>query len=228
MVNLKKFIERVPAGIFAILTAIIGAITIISATIAYHLSPRGPISFTAHWISHLGAGETSGIIFTIGLFITGFLALPFLTYMFLWLKPSLWDKHRIMLITAFIASIISIIGLWINAAWNMEYEGGTLHVTGSTTFFFAGLFMIIFYSLSMLFSDEVSWQQAIIGFIIAAIFATFLLSFLPAIAQGYDMMGLLTSTDPVAGTTRFIEWIVFFAVIFWFAEMGVYTLLKKK
>ncbi|MHA1148914.1 MAG: DUF998 domain-containing protein [Promethearchaeota archaeon] len=223
--KIDNLFEKYKAGYFAILTAIVGAATIIIATIVYHLGPKGPLTFTSHWISHLGAGPTAGIIFTIGLFLTGILALPFLIFLYRLMEP-VSEKHRIMRLAALIASLISIAGLFINAAWNMDYQGGTLHVTGSTTFFFAGLFMIIFYSLLMFLHPDIPWQQAIFGLLVASIFAGFLISFLPVIATGADLMELLTSTDPVAGTTRFLEWIVFFAIISWFLEMGLYTLKK--
>ena len=223
--KIDNFFEKYRGGYFAILTAIVGALTIILATIVYHFGERGPLSFETHWISHLGAGPVAGIIFSIGLYITGILALPFLIYLYRLMQPQTKD-HRILPYAALIASLIAIFGLLVNATWHMEYEGGYLHVFGSTTFFFAGLFMIIFYSVWMFVHPDFPWYQAIVGLFVAAIFAAFLISFLPAMAAGKDLMLLLTSTDPSAGTTRVLEWIVFFAIIFWFAEMGIYTLKK--
>ena len=224
--KIDKFFEKYNPAYFAILTAIIGAVTIITATIIYHFGPKGPLTFSSHWISHLGSGPTAGIIFTLGLFITCALALPFLIYLYRFMEP-VGENHIKMRLTALIASLVSMMGLFINAAWNMDYEGGLLHVTGSSTFFFAGLVMIIFYSLLMYLHPDIPWQQALFGFIIAGIFAAFLLTFIPLIASGYDLMLLLTNTDPIAGTTRFAEWIVFFAVIAWFLEMGIYILKFK-
>ncbi|MGQ4875782.1 MAG: DUF998 domain-containing protein [Promethearchaeia archaeon] len=224
--KIDRFFEKFKGGFFAILTAIIGATSIIIATIVYHFGPEGPISFTSHWISHLGAGIYAGIIFSVGLYITGLVALPFLIYLFRIMKPGS-EKHIVMLYAAFIASIISIAGLLINATWNMKYQGGYLHVFGSTTFFFAGFFMIIFYSILMFLNDDIPWYQGAIGLLVASVFATFLISFLPIMAAGADLMKLLTSSDPIAGTTRFLEWLVFFAVIFWFFEMGLYMLRRE-
>lgn len=212
-------------GYFAILTAISGAITITVSSILYYLAE--PFTFTSHWISHLGAGPNgASVVFTVGLIITCVLALPFLVHLYKVLKPGS-EKHKIMLLSAFIASIVAIIGLFINAIWNMNYEGGTLHVSGSTTFFFAGFFMIVFYSIVMLFNKDIPKTQAAVGIVIAGFFAAFLISFLPNIFLGEDLMTLLTSTDPKAGTTRFLEWLVLFAVLVWFFEMGVFTIRNK-
>jgi len=221
--KLDQFFEKYPGGYFGILTALSGAITITLSSVLYYIEE--PFTFFSHWISHLGAGPNGGdIVFTIGLIITSAFAIPFLVYLNLYLRKDM-KGHKILMLESFIASMIAIAGLIINAVWNMR-DDPHLHITGSTTFFFAGFFMIIFYSIWMFLSPKVPNKQAAIGLIVACIFGAFLISFIPSFEQE-DLFILLTSTDPIAGITRFIEWIVFFAVIAWFFELGVYTLKNK-
>ncbi len=218
------------ADFFAIGTAIVGAVTIVFCSIFYYALDSS-FSFTSHWISHLGAGPTatpnaSSVVFTIGLVITGILALPFLYYLYSVLKPEL-TKHKVLITSAYLTSLVSIGGLFINAIWNMK-DNPDLHVTGSSIFFFGGLFMILLFALAFLLNDKFSKVQGWISLMVAGTFFAFLISYLPFVFQGVDLMVLLTSTDPRAGLTRFIEWIVFFAIIFWFLELGFFFKKLKK
>ncbi len=218
------------SDLLAIATAIAGTITIVFCSIYYYAMDPS-FSFTSHWISHLGAGPTarpnaSSVVFTIGLIITGILALPFLYHLYSILKPEL-TKHKALITSAYLFSIVSIAGLFINAIWNMG-DNPELHVSGSSIFFFGGLFMILLFALAFLLNNKYSKVQGWISLIVASTFFAFLISYLPFVFQGVDLMVLLTSTDPRAGTTRFIEWIVFFAVIFWFLELGFFFNKLKK
>ncbi|MHA1438224.1 MAG: hypothetical protein ACTSPD_11655 [Promethearchaeota archaeon] len=223
--KLETFFKKVNGGYFGILTSISGTITIVIAVILYSISI--PISLQLHWISHLGAGPNGAqYIFTIGLIITAIFAIPFLLQLFLLLRENT-DKHKLMWVCTFIIAMIAIAGLIINAIFNMR-DNPNLHVTGSTTFFFGGFFMIILCSLLMFFHPEFPKSQALIGIIVSGFFAAFLISFLPLMVDpNINLMELLTTSDPIAGTTRFLEWLVLFAILFWFLEIGIYLIKKK-
>ena len=221
--KLEEFFEKYPGGYFAILTAIAGGLTVMISSILYYIGE--PFTFSSHWISHLGAGPNgSGLVFTIGFIITSIFAVPFLIYLNLYMREGM-EGHKLLMAESFIASMIAIAGLIVNAIWNMG-DDPYLHITGSTTFFFGGFFMVVFYCIWMFLSSKIPTKQAAVGLIVACIFAAFLISFLPTFGTE-DLFILLTSTDPIAGVTRFIEWIVFFAIIAWFFEMGIYTLKNK-
>jgi hypothetical membrane protein len=222
---LEKLYNKVKPGYFALLTGICGSLTILIASILYMIVE--PFTFFSHWISHLGAGPNGAqYVFMVGLIITSFFAIIFIVFLFQFLKNNM-EGHRLMTWSAFLVGIVSIMGLVMNAIWNMR-DDPELHVTGSTTFFFAGLFMVLLFSFSMLFCEKISNSQAFIGFAVTGVFFAFLISYVPYMSQGIDLMVLLKSTDPRAAPTRFIEWMVFFAIIFWFFEIGFYFLKKKE
>ncbi|MFO8017805.1 MAG: hypothetical protein R6U96_04165 [Promethearchaeia archaeon] len=221
---LKSLFEKIKPAYFALLTGMCGGLTVLIGSILYMLAE--PFSLFSHWISHLGAGPNGAqYVFMVGLTITSIFATIFIIFLFQFLSNNI-ERHQIMIWSAFLFGILSIIGLEINAIWNMR-DNSQLHITGSTTFFFAGLFMILFFSLSMIFCDEIANSQAIIGFGVTGVFIAFLISYVPYMTEGIDLMVLLKSTDLRAAPTRFIEWMVFFAIIFWFFEIGFYFLRKK-
>ncbi|MGV9171184.1 MAG: hypothetical protein ACOC44_03335 [Promethearchaeia archaeon] len=222
---LDSLFEKMKPGYFALLTGICGGLTVLIGSILYILAE--PFSLFSHWISHLGAGPNGAqYVFMVGLTITSIFATIFIIYLFQFLLQNM-EKHRLMVGSAFLIGIVSIIGLEVNAIWNMR-DDPELHVAGSTTFFFAGLFMVLLFSLSILFCDEIANSQAIIGFGVTGVFFAFLISYVPYMIEGIDLMVLLKSTDPRAAPTRFIEWLVFFAIIFWFFEIGFYFLRKER
>jgi len=221
--KLNIIFEKVSAGYFAIFTGIVALVTVGFASLLYYL---GDVSFSmsSHWISHLGNGpNNSGIAFTIGLIIAGILAIIFLIDFYHFVNKGM-EGHRLLMLESFFASMVSVAGLLINAIWNYK-DDPNLHVMGSATFFFGGFFMLIFYSIAMFYSPSISRNQAYIGFAAASVFGIYLINFLPfTFDPNVDLMELLLTTDPRASIIRVLEWAVFFAVIFWFIEIGIYQL----
>lgn len=228
MEKFDKIYEKIHGGYWAIFTAISGLITVITSTILYYIGDPS-ITIPSHWISHLGAGPMGAdVVFTIGLTIAGVCGLLFLIYLYRLLRPGNKEtNHMLMLNFAFIFSLAAIIGLLLLAIFDMVGEP-ILHVTGSTTFMFSGMLMMIFISTSMLFNPDIPLNQTLISYGITGIFVIFLITFLPVtLDPSVDLMDLLTSTDTRASVTRVWEWILIYGIFAWFLEIGVYLKLRK-
>ena len=231
--NLDKLFEKVPGGYFSILLAIIESTSIIIASILFFTAE--PFSFFTHYISNLGGATTnsgilpngSNIIFSIGLILSAICASIFIIYLNRILASGN-EKNPGMVKISLILSMISVIGIVLVALFDMKTAIG-IHTIGAMMFFVGGMFMILSLSITFYFNTEISKNQAYIGLGTMSVFAIFLGTVGLAIMDpSVEISTMLSSTSPSLNVMRFWEWMVLFAILLWFTEIGVYTIRFEK
>lgn len=227
----EPLFNKLQAGYFGILLAGAGLITIFTCIILFSMSE--PVSFFTHWLSDLGGIVTnsggspngSNIVFSLGLISMTIIAIPFMISLanFLISKDQ---KLQILVSLAFIFSIITLIGI-VGVSFIDIKTDPYIHTLFATLFFFGGMAIMFFFSLAMLFNSDISWKQGLIGIICASVPVLFLSTFTPFLLRGENIFDLVISVDPALALTRFLEWMYFFALVFWFLEVGVYLIKNK-
>ena len=232
MEKFDKVFEKIPGYYFGILIGVIGAITIgISATL---FSLSEPFNFFTHWISNLGGATTqagtspngSNIIFGVGLTSAAIVAIFFLVYAMQLLKPGN-EKTLWLLYLDVLAGMITIIGIIIVSFFDM-ITILAVHAVGATMFFIGGMLMVLFFTLTILLNTEIPWSYSIPGFIVSGVFLIFLITFVPYLLTGVQLLDLLADISAQYAWTRFWEWMVLFAILSWFFVMGYLTYKIEK
>ena len=232
MEKFDKVYEKIPGYYFGILIGLIGAITIGISAILFSTAEQ--FTFFSHWISNLGGATTqsgispngSNVVFGVGLVSAAVCAIFFLVYAIKLLKPGN-EKTIWLLYLDLMTGLITILGIIIVAFFDM-IDWLAIHGVGATMFFMGGMLMVLFFTLTMLFNSEIQRIQAIPGLIVSGIFLMFLVTFLPHLLGGIDLIALLGDTSPTYGWTRFWEWMVLFAILSWFFIMGYTTYTIEK
>jgi hypothetical membrane protein len=203
------------------MAAAAGALTIAASSLLYHTSTEGPLVITSHWVSHLGTTQRSGILFTVGLIITGALAIPFIVSLFRTDMALTKNSERVGR-AGLCFGLASITGLWIAGIWDMRDFGGIPHAVGSALFFFCSLVMVSLVGRPKAGTEDARWICCkYLKIKVIAVFVVFLLAFVPTLRDQGRLRTLLTSTDPIAHPARFMEWMVFAVLILWYVCMGV-------
>ena len=194
-----KLFEKVHGGIYAIISMAVGVSLIF---IAMALYPG--YNMVEYYVSELGAGPgLSGPLFNIGLILAGVIAIPFFVHLGRVLKQE--DIYDIVRKLAVGISVIACVCLSIVGCFPATSGlSMLLHYYFAMGFFFSGLLFCFLFSVVMFKDSKYSNVQVIIGCVVAVTFAYFLMV-----------------KDPLP------EWIVFFSIVFWVLENGIYIFYKK-
>ncbi len=203
MNKVEKFIEKlldlVPGGFYALLSMCIGLSFIFTA-----MANFPGYNMIDYYVSNLGVGPgLSAPVFNIGLFLAGLIAIPFFIYLGNVLEEEGEDDPKrkwAVRISVIGCLALSTVGCF-PASKGFSY---IMHIIFAGIFFICGLLFCILFSIVMLKDSRYSKSQSILGFMVGISFAFFLMTGVP-----------LT------------EWIVFFCIVFWVIENGIYTLYKK-
>lgn len=210
---------------FFVWSAFAGTAVVILAVLYAALGYRGPrgerYSLLNHFISELGEMGVSrrAWSFNAGLIIGGLLLLPFVIRLGLVLDGVLgWMG---MIFGAVAALGVTAVGLFpVN-----RYQA---HIRAAMTFFRAGLGMVFFFGLAVLFQPAtptpVPKTAALLSLLAVLAFGSFLA--LPYFQKPEN--DPLETLDPESTPERprfwplaFLEWLVFFATIFWLLGMAL-------
>ncbi len=203
MKKINNFIDKVfnlaSGGIYGLISMAIGVSFIFIA-----MSQSPGFNIAEDTVSSLGiVPRFGGILFNIGLILAGIIAIPFFLYLGRSLKrDGFIDIIRILAVIISIIACISLSMVGCFPAYSGLYS--IFHRIFALIFFFTGLIFCILFSFVMWVDPNFSKLQAITRFIVAAIFAIFLIT-----------------------RTALTEWAVFFAIIFWVIENSIYILYKK-
>jgi len=194
-----KLLEKVHGGIYAMISMAVGVSLIFIA-----MSQFPGYNMVDYYVSELGAGPgLSGPIFNIGLILAGIIAIPFFVHLGRILKQEgIYDIVRKLAVGISIIACIclSIVGCF-PATSGLSL---VLHYYFAMGFFFSGLLFCFLFSVLMFKESKYSNIQVIIGCFVAITFAIFLILKYPL-----------------------PEWIVFFSIVFWVLENGIYIYYKK-
>jgi len=232
MEKFDKVYEKIPGYYFGILIGLIGAITIGISAILFSTAEQ--FTLFSHWISNLGGATTqsgispngSNVVFGIGLVIAALLAIVFLVYAMKLLKPGN-EKTIWLLYLDLLTGVVTIVGIIIVAFFDM-IAWLAIHGVGAVMFFMGGMLMVLFFTITLILNTEIPWKHSIPGFIVSGVFLIFLITFLPHLLGGIDLIALLGDTSLTYGWTRFWEWMVLFAILSWFFIMGYLTYTLEK
>ena len=176
--------------------------TIISSVVIYALNDSS-FSFLTHYLSHLGGGpKLSGIIFNIGIMITGLLMIFFFLNLSAYLRRK--KTKTLLIYISFIPGLISSIGTFFTGMFPYTLTQD-LHNLSASTFFLGGFAYCILYGISEWITKGISKIQASSGFLVAFFFLLFIV--FTAINYFNPEIALEQS--------HLTEWILFCALIFW-------------
>jgi len=210
-------------SLLAIAATFVIVVAVVSAALRYRGRTGERYSLLNHFISELGeVGVSRGAwAFNGGLVVTGLLLLPFVAHLGLLLGSVLgW-------IGAFFAAVAA---LGSAAVGIFPMNNLKPHVRAAMSYFYGGLVMVVLIGVAILVqpADRVAVHRiaSILSVPAALAFASFLA--LPRIlSPGIDPATLL---DPSVHPERprfwalpFVEWLVFFATIFWLFGMAFFV-----
>lgn len=221
--KLNEFLEKYGAY-SGIISTFIAVIMLIVGTILHSLTE--PMNMFTHWISNIGAGYNgSSEVFSILLITTVIVEIPFILDLF---RRLMLENEEGGLLSVFtlIISLIVIIGALGVALFNLK-DFPLQHVISAIAFFMGSMLMMLSFSIAILKSSNFPKSQAIVGFIGTVIFLIFLLTFVPFLLMGRDLVSLITGMGPELSLTRFWEWMSLFGLLFWSLETGIYLLRSK-
>ena len=194
-----KLLEKVHGGIYAIISMAVGVSLIFIA-----MSQFPGFNMVEYYVSNLGAGPgLSGPLFNIGLILAGIIAIPFFVHLGRILKQEgIYDIVRKLAVGISVigCTCLSIVGCF-PATSGLSL---LMHYYFAMGFFFSGLLFCFLFSIVMFKDSKYSNIQVIIGCFVAVTFAIFLMM-----------------------KTALTEWIVFFSIVFWVLENGIYIFYKK-
>ena len=194
-----KLLEKVHGGIYAMISMAVGVSLIFIA-----MSQFPGFNMVEYYVSNLGAGPgLSGPLFNIGLILAGIIAIPFFVHLGRILKQEgIYDIVRKLAVGISVigCTCLSIVGCF-PATSGLSL---LLHYYFAMGFFFSGLLFCFLFSIVMFKDSKYSNIQVIIGCFVAVTFAIFLMM-----------------------KTALTEWIVFFSIVFWVLENGIYIFYKK-
>ena len=173
---IERLFERLPDGIYGIISVVAGGIGMV---IAYIFFPG--YNFVERMISDLGAGP-GGLFFNIGLIMSGILGIPFAISLNSSIKSAPIDKR--LKKCAFIIAILSCVSLSLIGVFP-AIEGNTLslafHGLFASISWICGLLYCTLYSVVILKNSDYSKFYAYLGFFVAGIFLLTLLTWIPVI-----------------------------------------------
>jgi hypothetical membrane protein len=196
---IDKLLSLIPGGVFGLLSVII---ILIGDFIAFAYFPG--YSIFNNMVSELGIGP-GGIFFNIGIIVSGIIIIPY--YIDLG-KSFTGDKikenlRKFAIFTAIISCITYIfLGFFptIETDPIIYYAHGTL----ATISIASGFAYLTSFSMLMVKADNFKIAQACHGFIVAGVYAIFLLTWIPI-----------------------VEWIMTFCIISWILSNSIYLLYKR-
>ena len=193
-----KLFEKVPGGVFGLLSVSIGIFIDIIG-----LSFPGYSIFT-HTVSSLGIGP-AGLLFNIGLILCGITAIFFDIY--LGKSISMDNDNEMVKKTVVAISIISSISLSLVGFFPINQENDIIiffHGFFAAISFIGGLIYMIIFSLFILKDQKFMKLQAYMGFTVCGFFILYFCTLVP-----------LT------------EWLVIFSIIIWTIFTSSYMLYRK-
>lgn len=220
MTKINHIFKKVHGGYFGIISAIIGLITLLIASILQSLTE--PFTMFTLFVSNLQQGPNgANIVFVIGFTFCIIIAIPFFIYLYQFLQEGSGKKDLILTI-AFISSMIGAIGIII--AVIADYKLYLyVHWIGAMVFFFIMIITCILFSISMIQNKKISKMQGITGFIVAPFFIIFLLFFWSTFFPPGLVFGIFYP-GPNYELAKFTEWLAIFAFIAWILDLGIYLI----
>ena len=173
-------------------------------------------SFLTHYLSHLGgAPKGAGIVFNIGIMISGLLMIFFFLNLSAYLRRK--NTNMLLIYLSFISGLISSLGTVLLGIF--PYTGTQeLHNLSATFFFMGGFAYCILYGISEWITQGISKLQASSGFIVALFFLQFII---------FNAINFF-NPELVLEQSHLTEWILFSVLMFWIIEHEVSMTKDKK
>jgi len=197
---IDKLFEIIPGGVFGLLSV---ALIILGEIIALLLFPG--YNIFNNMVSELGAGP-GGPFFNLTIIISGIIIIPYYIHLAKTFSGEAINENlrKYAILTAVISCITySLLGVFPSIEDNITIY--VIHGTLATISIASGLGYLLLYSILMLRAQNFSKYQAYHGFIVAVLYATFLLTWIPI-----------------------IEWVMNMAILSWVTVNSVYILYLKK
>jgi len=197
---IDKLLEIIPGGVFGLLSVVI---IILGEIIAILLFPG--YNIFDNMLSELGAGP-GGPFFNLTIIMGGIIIIPY--YLALAKTFSGEAINENLRKYAILAAVISCITYSLLGVFpSIEYEAIIYLTHGilAAVSIASGLGYLLLYSILMFRAQNFSKYQAYHGFIVAVLYATFLLTWIPI-----------------------IEWVMNMAILSWVTVNSVYILYLKK
>jgi len=197
---IDKLLEIIPGGVFGLLSV---ALIILGEIIALLLFPG--YNIFNNMVSELGAGS-GGPFFNLTIIISGIIIIPYYIHLAKTFSGEAINENlrKYAILTAVISCITySLLGVFPSIEDNIIIF--IIHGTLATISIASGLGYLLLYSILMLRAQNFSKYQAYHGFIVAVLYATFLLTWIPI-----------------------IEWVMNMAILSWVTANSVYILYLKK
>jgi hypothetical protein len=196
---IDKFLSWMPGGIFGLLSVVI----IIIGDIVAYMSFSG-YNFFKNMISDLGIGP-GGIFFNLSVIISGIIILPYYIHLAKYFSgEKMLNKLRRYALVTSIISCLTFSSLGFFPALKTNIIIYYIHGTLATISVASGLGYLLLFSTLMLKAKNFSKAQAYHGFIVAAFYFSFLMTWNP-----------------------FLEWIMNFAIISWITINSLYMLFHN-
>ena len=209
---LSNRINRYYLGFIGVL---IPLFTVIISAGIYALNDSS-FSILTHYLSHLGGGPYgAGIVFNIGIMISGLMMIFFFLNLSAYLHRKNTNTYLIYL--SFISGLISCVGSFFVGVFPYSIEQ-ELHNSSATFFFIGGFSYCLLYGISEWKTPGISKLQASLGFIVALLFLQFLI------------FSTINYFNPqlVLEQAHLAEWILFSVLMFWVIEHEVKMIIDKK
>ena len=196
---IEKSLETIPGGVFGLISVVS---IILGEVIAFLLFPG--YSIFDNMISDLGTGP-GAIFFNVSVLISGIIIIPYYIHL---AKICIGEKIKENLRKyAFSAALISCITYSLLGIFPSIESETIIYLThgilAAVSIGF-GLAYLLLYSILMLKAHNFSKYQAYHGFIVAGLYATFLLTWIPI-----------------------VEWIMNLAILSWIIANSIYILFLK-
>ncbi len=197
---IDKILEVIPGGIFGLLSVVS---IILGELFAFLLFPG--YNIFNNMISDLGVGK-GGIFFNLGLIISGIIIIPYYIHLAKSIKGEniKEDLRRYAILAAILSCItFSLLGMFPAIEDNIiiYYAHGIL----ATISIASGLGYLLLYSILMYKAQNYSKSQAYHGFVVAVLYAAFLLTWIPL-----------------------VEWVMNLAILSWITINSIYLLYLNK
>ena len=223
--RIENLLEKYKGGYFGILAGLVLIYMLTVGTGIYHFLEE-PVTIGSIWVSNFGAAKHGAqFIFIAGMLLTILFAIPIFFDLIIKLLPGN-QKVKTLFIFPIMFGILTIIGGLFLTIFNMgDYP--LYHALSATLFFISAALMVFWFSVIMLFNKNISKIQPFVGLTAGLLFLIFLVQFIPVLMDnGFDLVSILTRTDPITYNIRIWEWIAIIALLIWFIETGIYLLAK--
>ena len=219
---MKMHVRRITYSLGFIGSSIVVFSTLLTAFL--FRNPNGqPYSFLNQYISELGQPGISKLapLFNTGLITGGILLAIFM------IGLGIYCKSKFTYLVGGIG-FISMIGVILVGFFPMNINLA-MHLKSAMVFFQGGMITILLFTLFMIFhkKDKKSKYPILPGVVTVLVFLAFL--FLPALFNSQHQTLLVPLTNrPIFYLQSFLEWIVFFSMIFvWIWSVSRYLLKSK-